>query len=215
MEKKSSFYRKGIDYHEIIECITSALDAKDAYTAGHSQRVSDLSLEVCRILGLNRNETEKIHIAAHLHDIGKVGVPDHVLNKDGKLTIEEWECMKKHPQIGAEILSKSQHLNELKDMVLFHHERVDGKGYPKGLAGNQIPFGAKIIAVCDSIDAMLSDRSYRKAHTYEYCYEEIKKNLGIMYDFEIGRLVLEQWDTVFNLYERYKRNEILYKDIVL
>lgn len=215
MEKKSSFYRKGIDYHEIIECITSALDAKDAYTAGHSQRVSDLSLEVCRILGLNCNDTEKIHIAAHLHDIGKVGVPDHVLNKDGKLTLEEWECMKKHPQIGAEILSKSHHLNELKDMVLYHHERVDGKGYPKGLVRNEIPFGAKIIAVCDSIDAMLSDRSYRKAHTYQYCYDEIKKNLGIMYDFEIGSLVLEQWDTVFNLYEKYRKDEILNKDIVL
>ncbi|MPM92619.1 hypothetical protein SDC9_139754 [bioreactor metagenome] len=117
--------------------------------------------------------------------------------------------MKRHPQIGAEILSKSHHLNELKDMVLYHHERVDGNGYPDGLSGNEIPFGAKIIAVCDSIDAILSDRSYRKAHTYDYCYNEIKKNLGIMYDFEIGKMVLEQWDIVFHLYEKYRKNEKL------
>ncbi|WP_312046168.1 HD-GYP domain-containing protein [Anaerotignum sp.] len=214
MKKKNSFYRNGIDYHEIIECITSALDAKDAYTAGHSQRVSDLSLEVCKILGLSSKEAEKIHIAAHLHDIGKVGVPDIVLNKEGKLTDEEWECMKRHPQIGAEILSKSHHLNELKDMVLYHHERVDGKGYPEGLFGNEIPFGAKIIAVCDSIDAMLSDRSYRKAHSYDFCYNEIEKNLGVMYDFEIGRMVLEQWHIVSHLYEKYRKKEQL-KDIIL
>lgn len=128
MNKKSLFYSNGIDYHEIIECIVSALDAKDPYTAGHSQRVSDLCLEVCKVLQLDENETEKIHIAAHLHDIGKVGIPDMVLNKEGKLTDEEWAHMKKHPQIGAEILSKSQHLSELKSLVLFHHERVDGKG---------------------------------------------------------------------------------------
>ncbi|KAF5064937.1 Cyclic di-GMP phosphodiesterase response regulator RpfG [anaerobic digester metagenome] len=176
--------------------------------------MSDLSLEVCKILGLSSKEAEKIHIAAHLHDIGKVGVPDIVLNKEGKLTDEEWECMKRHPQIGAEILSKSHHLNELKDMVLYHHERVDGKGYPEGLFGNEIPFGAKIIAVCDSIDAMLSDRSYRKAHSYDFCYNEIEKNLGVMYDFEIGRMVLEQWDIVSHLYEKYRKKEHL-KDIIL
>lgn len=200
MNKKSSFYRNGIDYHEIIECIVSALDAKDPYTAGHSQRVSDLSLEVCRILDLSHNDTEKIHIAAHLHDIGKVGVPDRVLNKKGKLTVDEWAYMKKHPQIGAQILSKSHHLNELKDMVLYHHERVDGRGYPKGLQGTEIPFGSRIIAVCDSIDAMLSNRSYRKAHTYEFCYNEIEKNLGTMYDVEIGQMVLRHWDIVLDLY---------------
>ncbi len=213
MNKKSSFYRNGIDYHEIIECITSALDAKDANTAGHSKRVSELSLEVCRLLDMDSSESEKIHIAAHLHDIGKIGVPDHVLNKDGKLTAEEWECMKKHPQIGAEILSKSHHLIEVKDMVLCHHERIDGKGYPLGLVGHEIPFGAKIIAVCDSIDAMLSDRSYRKSHSYEYCYGEIRKNLGVMYDFEIGSLVLEHWDMVIQLYKQY-RKEILNKKII-
>lgn len=185
-----------IDYHEIIECIVSALDAKDTYTAGHSQRVSDMARKVCQLIGLNENDTEKIHIAAHLHDIGKIGVPDIVLNKSGQLTKEEWLMMKKHPQIGAEILSKSSHLNELKDIVLFHHERFDGLGYPHNIKGEEIPVGARIIAICDSIDAMTSNRSYRKANTMSYCFNEIEKNLGKMYDPVIGQYVLKHWDEI-------------------
>lgn len=189
-----------IDYHEIIECIVSALDAKDPYTAGHSQRVSDMALKVCRLLKLKPEHVEKIHIAAHLHDIGKIGIPDAVLNKEDRLSEKEWEEMKKHPMIGAEILSKSEHLNELKEIVLYHHERFDGKGYPEGLAEKKIPFGSRIIALCDSIDAMLSTRSYRKAHSLEYCYEEIQCNLGAMYDPAIGKTVLEHWKEIVDAY---------------
>ncbi|WP_394522900.1 HD-GYP domain-containing protein [Lacrimispora sp. JR3] len=188
--------RDGIDYHEIIECIVSALDAKDPYTAGHSQRVSDMALTLSARLGLPQDEVEKIHIAAHLHDIGKIGVPDAVLNKPDRLSREEWNAMKKHPRIGADILSKSRHLNELKDIVLYHHERYDGKGYPEGLKGKEIPMGARIIAICDSIDAMTSDRGYRTAYSLEYCYKEIKDNLGLMYDPEIGALALLHWSEV-------------------
>ena len=111
---KACEYCGEIDYHEIIECITCALDAKDPYTAGHSQRVSDMAMKVCQLIGLKTENIQQIHIAAHLHDIGKIGVPDAVLNKEGKLDDEEWEAMKKHPSIGAEILSKSRHLKELK-----------------------------------------------------------------------------------------------------
>lgn len=120
---------KEIDFHEIIECIVSALDAKDPYTAGHSERVSDMAIAVCEILNLTEEQTQQIHIAAHLHDIGKIGVPDIVLLKEGRFTDDEWEKMKKHPEIGSEILSKSQQLSELKDIVIHHHERYDGKGY--------------------------------------------------------------------------------------
>ncbi len=187
------YYSNGINYHEIIECIVSALDAKDPYTAGHSQRVSDMVLKVCEMIGLKKSDKEKIHIAAHLHDIGKIGVPDAVLNKVSKLDDEEWEAMKKHPQIGAEILSKSHHLSDLKEIVLCHHERFDGKGYPAGLKGEEIPVGARIIAICDSIDAITSNRSYRKAFDFNYCYQEIEKNLGIMYDPFIGEYVLRHW----------------------
>ena len=107
-----------IDYHEIIDCITCALDARDPYTAGHSERVSDMALKVCQLIGLKKEDTLKIHIAAHLHDIGKIGVPDAVLNKEGKLTDEEFAYIKKHPIIGAEILGKSHKLSELSDIVL-------------------------------------------------------------------------------------------------
>nr|WP_318707553.1 HD domain-containing phosphohydrolase [uncultured Treponema sp.] len=119
---------KEIDFYEIIECIVSALDAKDPYTAGHSERVSDMAIAVCEILNLTEEQTQQIHIAAHLHDIGKIGVPDIVLLKEGRFTDDEWEKMKKHPEIGSEILSKSQQLSELKDIVIHHHERYDGKG---------------------------------------------------------------------------------------
>lgn len=188
-----------INYHEIIECITCALDAKDPYTAGHSQRVSDMALKVCQLMGLKQADVEKIHIAAHLHDIGKIGVPDAVLNKDGRLTDEEWKCIQKHPEIGAEILSKSHRLSELSDIVLMHHERFDGSGYPTGKAGAEIPIGARIIAVCDSIDAITSNRCYRKAHDFDFCYAEIEKNLGTMYDPMIGRYVLDNWEEIIEV----------------
>lgn len=183
-----------IDYHEIIDCIVSALDAKDAYTAGHSRRVSDMSLVVCSLLGLDSENTQKIHIAAHLHDIGKIGIPDAVLNKKGRLNDEEWQIIKRHPEIGAEILSKSSHLNELKEIVLWHHERFDGKGYPNGLKAEKIPVGSRIISICDSIDAITSNRYYRNANSLAFCYQEIEKNLGTMYDPMIGSYVLEHWD---------------------
>lgn len=187
---------RGIDYHEIIECIMCALDARDTYTAGHSQRVSDMAMKICELIGMEEENVQKIHIAAHLHDIGKIGIPDAVLLKEGKLDDEEWAQIKRHPEIGAEILSKSRHLYELKDIVLYHHERYDGKGYPEGLKGDKIPVGARIIAICDSIDAMSSNRCYRKAHDMEYCYHEIENNLGTMYDPMIGQFVLEHWDKV-------------------
>lgn len=197
--QKCGHCSEDINYHEIIECITCALDAKDPYTAGHSQRVSDMALKVCQLIGLRDEDTEKVHIAAHLHDIGKIGVPDAVLKKKGKLTDEEWESMKRHPIIGAEILGKSQKLSELSDIVLMHHERYDGKGYPNGVAGVEIPVGARIIAICDSIDAMTSNRCYRKANDFDFCYAEIEKNLGTMYDPVIGEFVLKNWKEIIDV----------------
>lgn len=191
-----NFCTTEINYHEIIDCITFALDTRDPYTGGHSQRVSDMALEVCKLLNLDQNETEKIHIAAHLHDIGKIGVPDSVLLKQGKLDDSEWEIMKNHPEIGANILKKSSYLKELAEIVLFHHERFDGKGYPMEKIGTEIPLGSRIIAICDSIDAMTSNRCYRKSLSFEDCYNQIKINLGKMYDPEIGKKVLDNWKNI-------------------
>ena len=194
-----NFCTTEINYHEIIDCITFALDTRDPYTGGHSQRVSDMALEVCKLLNLNQNETEKIHIAAHLHDIGKIGVPDSVLLKQGKLDDSEWEIMKNHPEIGANILKKSSSLKELAEIVLFHHERFDGKGYPMGKIGTEIPLGSRIIAICDSIDAMTSNRCYRKSLSIKDCFNQIQINLGKMYDPEIGKLVLENWNKIIEI----------------
>ncbi len=185
-----------IYYHEIIECITCALDAKDPYTVGHSQRVSDMATKLCQLIGMKNEDIEKIHIAAHLHDIGKIGIPDAVLNKEGRLTDEEFYCIQRHPVIGAEILSKSSQLRDIADIVLMHHERFDGRGYPTGTAGVDIPAGARIIAICDSIDAITSNRCYRRAHDFDYCYKEIEKNLGKMYDPIMGQYVLDNFDEI-------------------
>ena len=199
-DMEECYYCEGAEeeeiYHEIIECITGALDAKDTYTAGHSQRVSEMSLRVCELIGLKKKDILKIHIAAHLHDIGQIGIPDAILNKEGRLTDEEFEIMKTHSAIGAGILSKSKTLSEFSDIVLHHHERFDGKGYPDGLKGEKIPVGARIIAICDSIDAMTSNRRYRKALGFDVCYQEIEKNLGKMYDPIIGQYVLDHFDEV-------------------
>ena len=188
------------EYHEFVECITSALDARDPYTGKHSERVSDMACFIGELMGLNEAETQEIHIAGHLHDIGKIGIPDRVLLKEGKLDDEEWTLMKKHPEIGADILSKSSHFARLAAIILHHHERWDGKGYPFGAKGTEIPLGARIIAVCDSIDAMASKRAYRNALPLDVCKAEIEKNVGIMYDPEVARLALENWDKLTEVY---------------
>ena len=188
------------EYHEFVECITSALDARDPYTGKHSERVSDMACFIGELMGLTEAETQEIHIAGHLHDIGKIGIPDRVLLKEGKLDDEEWTLMKKHPEIGADILSKSSHFARLAAIILHHHERWDGNGYPFGAKGTEIPLGARIIAVCDSIDAMASKRAYRNALPLEVCKAEIEKNVGIMYDPEVARLALENWDKLTEVY---------------
>lgn len=188
------------EYHEMVECITSALDARDPYTGNHSRRVSDMACFLCGKLGISHEETQEIHISGHLHDIGKIGVPDRVLLKPEKLNDEEWELMKKHPEIGADILSKSPHFSRIAAIILHHHERWDGKGYPFGAKGTEIPIGARIIAVCDSIDAMASARAYRKALPLDVVKSEIEKNIGIMYDPKIAQVALDNWEELTKEY---------------
>lgn len=183
-------------YHDIIESLVTALEAKDYYTSGHSQRVADMTLELSKALGIVGSELENIHMAAHLHDIGKIGVPDNVLNKNGKLLPHEWEYIKMHPKVGYDILSKSKRLNNIAQIVLYHHERWDGKGYPYEIKGTNIPFGSRIIAVCDSIDAMTSKRPYRKPLSLEKCKHEIEINKGIMYDPYITDRAIDIWNKI-------------------
>ncbi|MPW26471.1 HD domain-containing protein [Alkalibaculum sp. M08DMB] len=168
--------------HDAIECLTAALDAKDHYTQGHSSRVADMSLALSTTLNIRGLELETIHIAAHLHDIGKIGISDRILNKRGKLTKHEWEQIKEHPVIGYNILSKSNDLKEVATIVLSHHERWDGDGYPDGLNKNKIPLGSRIISICDAIDAMISSRPYREALSTEAIICELKSCSGFQFD---------------------------------
>jgi len=182
-----------IDFHELIECITGALEERDYYTEGHSQRVSDMVLSIAKYMGFKEKEVMLFHFSAHLHDIGKIGIPDAILRKNGKLTDAEFEVIKKHPEIGARILRKSPAFAEIAEIVLHHHERFDGLGYPDGIAQYNIPLGSRIISVCDSIDAMMTTRSYRKAFSEQECFEEIKRCSGSRYDPDIVDVVVKYW----------------------
>lgn len=186
--------------HDLVDCITSALDARDPYTGNHSRRVSDMACELCHVLGLSHEMTREIHIAGHLHDIGKIGIPDKVLLKPGRLDDSEWELMKQHPKIGADILAGCHKFDRIATIILHHHERFDGKGYPFGAKGDEIPLGSRIIAVCDSIDAMASNRSYRRAMPLEKVREEIKRNSGLMYDPVVVKAMLDNWWIVEETY---------------
>jgi len=189
-------------YHDLIEGIVTAMDARDPYTASHSERVSDIALRICQMIGLSEAETETIHIAAHVHDIGKIGVPDSVLTKSSALTDKEWDLMKSHSEIGFQILGKVNGFSEVAKIVRHHHERWDGNGYPVGLNGENIPLGSRVIALADSIDAMLSRRKYRRAMTIAQCRNEIERHTAIMYDPEIAKAVLKNWPSVTALYSR-------------
>ncbi len=184
----------------LVECIVNALDARDPYTGNHSRRVSDMACILCHYLGLSEEETQRIHIAAHLHDIGKIGIPDAVLRKPGRLDDIQWNIMKDHPKIGAEILYQAADFQDVAEIILNHHERYDGRGYPNNNELGYIPLGARIIAVCDSIDAMASARAYRRALSMDTCRSEIEKNIGTMYDPQVAMTALAHWDELTSIY---------------
>ena len=166
----------------LLHSLTSAVDAKDSYTCGHSERVALLSRHLATEAGLPDAEVEQIYMAGLLHDVGKIGVPESVLQKTGKLTAEEFDQMKKHPEIGARILADVKQVKALIPGVLHHHERYDGKGYPSGLAGTGIPLMGRIICLADCFDAMTSNRTYRKALPLEVALTEIRRCAGTQFD---------------------------------
>lgn len=183
-------------YHDVIQSIVAALEARDPHTAEHSLRVGDMAERVCALMGLPAEETMTIHMAAHVHDIGKIGIRDAVLLKGARLTEEEHALLREHPRIGFEILRGCPSLADVARIVLHHHERWDGTGYPDGLAGEEIPFGARVVAVCDSIDAMLGKRRYRRSLSQRACREEIRANRGLMYDPAVADFVCARWDDI-------------------
>ncbi len=170
--------------HELAASLGKAIDAKDPHTQAHSEEVAEVARVLAVAMGLGRETAHAVHVAGHLHDIGKIGVPDAVLGKPGRLTPEEWACMKAHPAIGAEILAPLSCLAHLGvgGMVAAHHERFDGQGYPRGLGGRDIPLGARIIAVADSLSAMLQARPYRPAMSFDDAGREIVRCAGSQFD---------------------------------
>lgn len=161
-----------------IESLSKALDAKDSYTSGHASRVEEYAVELAKIYGLSLKKIEDIKKAAILHDIGKIGINDSILNKSGSLTFEEFEKIKEHPKVGADIIGEISFLKDISEIIRYHHERYDGKGYPEGLKKDEVPIEAYIISIVDSYDAMTSDRPYRSALSKEEALREIEINVG-------------------------------------
>ncbi|MCR4908937.1 MAG: HD-GYP domain-containing protein [Lachnospiraceae bacterium] len=175
---------------ESIETFTGFIDAKDPYTNGHSTRVAEYTRLIAKEMGYEGEELDRIYYVALLHDCGKIGVPDNILRKPGKLTDEEFEIIKSHTVRGGDILSSFKTLNNVGEGALYHHERYDGRGYPEGKTGKDIPLVARMICVADSFDAMNSNRVYRNKLTKDDILNEIKNNKGTQFDPEIADVFL-------------------------
>ncbi len=177
-----------------VETVTSlafAIDARDHYTQGHSQKVSAYAVMIAQALGLTPHEIEEIRLAALLHDIGKVGIPEVILNKSGPLDAAEWETMKTHTDLGSRILEPLKPLDRIRSMVRHHHEFFDGTGYPDRLEGEQIPHGARVIAIADAYDTITSARTYKKARTPEDAFAELERCAANQFDPELVRIFVE------------------------
>lgn len=186
-------------YLDTIEALRLTVDAKDFYTRGHSDRVAYYAMKLGRAFNLSEDEIELLRLAGIFHDIGKIGTADDILFKTDKLEYDEYEEIKKHPLKGAYILSAISMFQDVVPLVKYHHERVDGKGYPEGLKGEEIPFLARILSVADAIDAMTSDRKYRSKLEVEEAIEQFKVNAGTQFDAEVVNMlikILEDFETI-------------------
>ncbi|MBQ1547899.1 MAG: response regulator [Lachnospiraceae bacterium] len=178
----------------VVASLAEAIDAKDTYTNGHSGRVADYTKEIARRYGYTGKKLNDIYMMGLLHDVGKIGVPDAIINKPAKLSDEEYEIIKNHPVLGARILRSIKEMPSLANGARWHHEKYDGSGYPDGLKGNDIPEEARIIAVADAYDAMSSYRSYRDPLPQGIVREEIEKGKGTQFDPEFAEIMLQMID---------------------
>jgi response regulator RpfG family c-di-GMP phosphodiesterase len=205
LERELEHYRKGLEemvsvrtkqlqaalehisqiYDETLEALGAALDLKDGDTGGHARRVTRYCLEIAQALGCSKDEMQQIKRGAYLHDIGKIAIPDAILLKPAKLTPEEMSLMWAHPYIGFEFVGRISFLAEAAEIVLAHHERYDGSGYPQRLIGDEIPLGARVFAIADTLDAMTSDRPYRRALPFTAAREEIRRQSGRQFESRV------------------------------
>ncbi len=203
--EKSRYFQQLVDTSEklknlnlsIVTSLSDAIETRDPYTKGHSERVSVYAVEIARNLGWDDYEIERLRVAGVLHDIGKVGIPDAVLLKPQHLNRQEYDIMKLHPELSAAIMSEIESFHELVPWVRYHHENFDGSGYPFGLKGNEIPMASRILAVADAFDAMTSDRPYREALPLTKVEEIFKDGSGIQWDPDIVEIGLENLDVIY------------------
>lgn len=174
-------------YMGTVEALRIAVDAKDTYTKGHSDRVAFYSKLLAKEIGISDEEQERIYIGGLFHDIGKIGVPDAILQKQDRLTFEEYSEIKNHPLIGAQIINAATIFEDIIPIVKYHHERFDGKGYPGKLVGEEIPLYARIVTIADAFDAMTSDRQYRKGLLIDVAKDELIKNAGTQFDENLSK----------------------------
>lgn len=183
LEDVSEAYKDLDDlFTSLVGAMVNALDAKSTWTKGHSMRVAMYAREIAVEMGLEEEEIKNIHLAGLLHDIGKIGTYDYLLDKPAKLTDEEYEIVKRHPVQGVTILKGIKQLGHILSLIRHHHERIDGRGYPDGLKGDDIPFGARILHVADTFDAIMADRPYRPSPGIEYAVSELRKYAGQQFD---------------------------------
>ncbi len=190
---------------QVVQAMADAIDAKDTYTNGHSRRVAEYSWNIAERYGYSDKRQMDIYMMGLLHDVGKIGVPDEVINKPARLTDEEYETIKKHPEIGSRILEKIKAMPDLKTGARWHHEKYNGTGYPDGLKGEEIPEEARIIAVADAYDAMSSRRSYRNELSQEKVRSEIEKGKGSQFDPVFADIMLQMIDEDVNYDMREKK----------
>src|SRR6266852_4951311 len=187
-------------YEDTLQALGTAIDLRDNETAGHSQRVCRYSLEIARAMGWSGKQLENLARGAYLHDIGKLGIPDGILLKPGPLTVDERKVMQQHVQIGFDVVKDIPFLAEAAELLLMHHEQYGGAGYPRGIKGEEILLGARIFAVADTLDAITSDRPYRRASSFESARETIRRQSGSQFDPQVVDVFLsiheETWPTI-------------------
>ncbi|MDD8025709.1 MAG: ATP-binding protein [Acidobacteriota bacterium] len=186
----------------MVRSLVSALEAKDKYTRDHSRRVTEISLRIGRLMKLDEREMNDLEMAAVLHDVGKIAIPERILHKKSALTDEEYAIIRQHPVIGENILKPAVELQQIARIVRFHHERYDGRGYPDGLKGQAIPIGARIMAVADSYDAITSSRPYRDSESHNYALKEVIKCSGLQFDPEVVEHFIEALKTLPAAYNK-------------